>query len=322
MPIIQITNTYKGAVLDIVKECIPEGFEARTLPANTDEALMEAVADADYILASGRLRIDENVLAHAPHLKMIQRTGVGLDTLDLEAIRKAGIPLYVNQGVNAQSVAEHTILLILACLRKLTLLDANSKRGIWQKQAQGITTYELSQKTVGVIGMGNIGKKVAGLLNAFGANVLYFDQYRPTPEEEKRLNIEFAEIDELFARSDVVTLHCALTDETRGIVNSRTLGLMKKGSMVVNTARGPLINEADLLDAIETEKIAFAGLDVHAEEPYSDHDALVCSERVIATPHIGGVTYDSFKAMIAGAMNNIAMFEKGELERIQNSRLV
>ena len=151
MPIIQITNTYAGKVLDIVKECIPKGFEARTLPANTDEALLEAVADADYILASGRLRIDEGVLSHAPRLRMIQRTGVGLDTLDLEAIRRAGVPLYVNQGVNAQSVAEHTILLILACLRKLTLLDANSKRGIWQKQAQGITASQVKPLVVSSI---------------------------------------------------------------------------------------------------------------------------------------------------------------------------
>ena len=322
MPVIQITNTYTGAVADIVKACVPDGFEARTLPCNSTDALLEAVCDADYILASGRLRIDSSVLSRATRLKMIQRTGVGLDTLDMEAIRKAGIPLYVNSGVNSQSVAEHTILLILACLRRLTEIDANSKIGIWQKQPQGITTYELCGKTVGIIGMGNIGKKVSSILKVFGADVIYYDMQRSSPEEEERLNIKYTEIDDLFSKADIVSLHCALTDETRNIVNKRTLALMKDMAVIVNTARGQLIDEADLLDAIETGKIAFAGLDVHAEEPYCEKDMLIRSRRVIATPHIGGVTYDSFRAMISNAMNNILMYENGKTECIQKSRLL
>lgn len=322
MPIIQITNTYEGAVLDIVKDCVPEGFEVRTLPENSIVALNEAVRDSDYILASGRLHISKEILMNAPHLKMIQRTGVGLDTLDLDAIKAAGVRVYVNQGVNAQSVAEHTILLILACLRKLTLIDAAAKKGIWEKQSQGIITHELSEKTVGIIGVGNIGKKVAVLLNAFGANILYFDKYRLSSSEEEKFRVRFADIDELFIRSDIITLHCALTDQNKEMVNNRTLGLMKDGSVIVNTARGALVNEDDLLAAINTGKISFAGLDVHAEEPYSKNDLLIKSDHVIATPHIAGVSYDSFKAMMAGAMNNIKKFENGEFDSIKKSRLV
>lgn len=320
MRVIQITNTYKGAVLDIVKNCAPAGFQIRTLPANSTDALEACVADADYILASGRVRIDEKVLSRAKKLKMIQRTGVGLDSLDLAAIQEHQIPLYVNQGVNAQSVAEHTILLILACMRKLTLLDRNTKNGIWQKQAQGITTYELHGKTVGIIGMGNIGRKVAAVLQAFGANTIYYDQFRQPENVEQELKITYQPLKTVLEKVDVLTLHCPLTEETKRIVNADTLQRMKDGVVIVNTARGALIDEKALLEAIENGKVAFAGLDVHEEEPITKGDRLAASDRVIATPHIGGITYDSFYQMMKGAMENIALFEQEAYEEIEKSR--
>lgn len=316
MKTIQITNTYKGAVLELVQDCVPEGFQIRTLPENSTEALLSCVADADYILASGRAKITGEVLDKAERLKMIQRTGVGLDSLDLAAIQARHIPLYVNQGVNAQSVAEHTILLILACLRKLTRLDRNTKNGVWQKQAQGITTYELYGKTVGIVGMGNIGRKVVGLLNAFGAKVIYYDQYRQPESAERELKILYQPLETVLAQADVLTLHCPLTEETRMLINENTLQRMKDGVVIVNTARGGLIDEAALLDALGNGKVAFAGLDVHAEEPVAKGDRLTAADRVIATPHIGGVTYDSFRQMMQAAMRNIEKFEKGELAEI------
>lgn len=322
MPIIQITNTYSGAVLDVVRECVPEGFEIRLLQENSQQALLSSAAEADYLLASGRVRIDKDVLSAASNLKMIQRTGVGLDTLDMDAIRHAGIPLYVNRGINAQSVAEHTLLLILACLRRLPELDANSKKGIWEKQAQGIRTRQLSGRTVGVIGMGSIGRRVAQLLRAFDAKTVYCSGHRLSEEQEKALGARYMETDELFACSEVITLHCALTDKTRQLVNERTLGLMRSGAVLVNTARGALIDERALSQALKSGKIAYAGLDVHADEPYSDSDALIRSERVIATPHVGGITYDSFRAMMSTAMRNIACFHTGKLDEIQKNRIL
>ena len=218
MPLIQITNTYKGAVLDLVRECVPDGFEIRTLPENTTDALLERVVDVDYILASGRVKITEKVIARARRLKMIQRTGVGLDSLDLEALKRFGIPLYVNQGVNAQSVAEHTILLILACLRRLTEIDRNTKRGIWKKQQQGIGTRTLQNRTVGLIGLGKIGQRTATLLRAFHANVLFYDRYCPDPPCAKELGLVYTELEELLCKSDVISLHCPLTEETREVI--------------------------------------------------------------------------------------------------------
>ena len=149
---ILLTNHYSGTPLDIVKSTLPENFCFAMLEEPTAECLAQSIAHADYILAGGRVRIDENALHHATRLKMIQRSGVGLDSIDLEALRRRGIPLYVNRGVNAQSVAEHALLLMLACLRRLTEIHANTVAGVWKKQEQGVRTFELHGKTVGLVG--------------------------------------------------------------------------------------------------------------------------------------------------------------------------
>ncbi len=313
---IQITNTYQDDVLELVQSCVPEGFQIRTLPENSIETLISCVAEADYILASGRVKITGEVLDKAKKLKMVQRTGVGLDSLDLEAMKQRNIPLYVNQGVNAQSVAEHTILMILACLRKLTLIDRNTKNGIWKKQEQGITTYELNGKTVGIIGMGNIGQKVARLLNAFGTTVVYYDQYRQPEIVEKELKLQYQPLEAVLECADVLTLHCPLTAKTNMLLNKKAFCGMKEGVVIVNTARGGLIDESALLEALEMGKVSFAGLDVHAEEPISKNNKLTANEKVIATPHIGGITYNSFRQMMQAAMRNFEKFEKGDLEEI------
>ena len=318
MPLIQITNTYKNSVLELVEKCVPNGFVIRTLPENSPAALLEMISDADYLLASGRIRIDREMLEHAKKLKMIQRTGVGLDTLDIEGIKESNIPLYVNPGINSQSVAEHTMLLILACLRRLTMLDKNCKKGVWKKQEQGIETFELRGKTVGIIGMGSVGKTVARMLQPFDAKVVYYDLFH----ENEIADAKYVELENLLAQADVISLHCPLTNETRSVICRDSLAKMREGVILINTARGELVNEEDLLEAIESGKVAFAGLDVFVQEPFAENNILVSNEHVIATPHIGGVTYDSFCSMMFEAMHNIALFEKGRLEEIKGKRIV
>lgn len=316
MKIIQITNTYQGAVLDIVRRCVPEGFQIRTLPENSMEALLSCVSDADYILASGRVKITQEVLEKAEKLKMIQRTGVGLDSLDLDALRKKNIPLYVNYGVNAESVAEHTLLLMLACLRRLPVVHGNTRNGIWKKQEQGIQTYELAGKTVGLLGMGNISRTVVGLLKVFGVQILYYDPYRLSSERETELGVTYCEYEDLLAKVDILSLHCPLTENTRKIVNAEAISKMKDGAILVNTARGGLVDTEAVVNGLRSGKLSFAGLDVHEEEPLNATSEITKLENVILTPHIGGVTYDSFQQMIRDAMRNIAKFENGELEAI------
>ena len=321
MPIIQITNSYSDKVLEIVQTCTPDGFSVRTLKSNSEEGLISCISDADYILASGRTKISRAVLDNAPNLKMIQRTGVGLDSLDIDAIKEKGIPLYVNAGVNSQSVAEHTVLLMLACLRRLTALDRNSKEGIWKSKEQAIDTYELCGKTVGIIGLGSIGCKVAAMLKAFNVKTLYYSVDDVAQDVEKELGAERVPLDMLLRQSDIITLHCPLTDDTKCLINDITLSQMKDGVIIVNTGRGGLIDEDAMYSAIVSGKVRSAGLDVHAQEPFSSESRLIPLDRVIATPHVAGVTYDSFFNMMSQAMRNIALFEKGELDAIKQYRL-
>lgn len=314
MPTILLTNHYEGIPYNILKSNIPDGFELIVLDNPTREDLLINAPKADYFLVSGRLHIDNDVLDSATNLKMIQRTGVGLDIFNLEELKKRNIPLYVNQGVNAQSVAEHAVLLILACLKKLTVINNNVKNGVWEKQEQGLSTFELSGKTVGLVGIGNIGKRVATILNTFGAKVLYYDEYAPNCDIAEKVDLET-----LYAKSDIISLHCPLTDETRAMINQKSISMMKDNAIIVNTSRGPLVNTADLISAIKSGKISFAGLDVYEEEPVKN-DELLSLDNVITTPHIGGVSYDSFNRMMAEAINNINLFDQGRLDEIEKSK--
>lgn len=313
---ILLTNHYSKAPYDIVRSVVPEGFKLLMLSENSQEALENAVQNADYMLASGRLKITKEVLNKANKVKMIQRTGVGLDAFDLEELKKRNIPLYVNQGVNAESVAEHTILLILASLRKLPIMHRNTANGIWKKQEQGVQTHELAGKTIGLIGMGNIAMTVAKMLGPFGVTILYYDAFRKDEQTEQKLGIIYCSISELLSKADIISLHCPLTEDTQMLVNQETIALMKEGAILINTARGGLVDTKAAVEALKSGKLSFAGMDVHEEEPLKDGKGIRELSNVILTPHIGGVTYDSFYRMMHDAMRNIEKFEKGELDDI------
>ena len=317
------TAKYTGLPLEILKGACPEGFIVKTLDEPTHEQLVKEVIDADYFLVSGRLRIDKEVLNNAPRLKMIQRTGVGTDMLDLDAIKKYGIPVYVNRGVNAQSVAEHTITLILASLKRLPQINQQTHQGIWQKQQFGVTTRELKGKIVALVGMGNIGRLVAQLLQPFGAKVFYTDIVRQPLETELRLGLTyFDNFESMLPEADILSFHCPLTLENQEILNNRTLNLMKKGAIVVNTARGKLINPNDLYESLTAGQLSAAALDTHYEEPIKNGYRLSELDNVILTPHIGGLSYEAFHSMIVGAMNNISAFEKGLFESIAHAKYI
>jgi D-3-phosphoglycerate dehydrogenase len=322
MRLILGTNSYQGRPLDIVKSELPSDFAFQCLEEQTMHCFLDAVQNADYILAGGRMRITEGVLERAKKLKMIQRSGVGLDSLDLDAIKKREIPLYVNQGINAQSTAEQTLLLILACLRRLPSINENTKNGVWRKQEQGLQTYELNGKTVGVIGMGHIARILVSLLKPFHVNILYHSRTRAEQTFEEENNMTFVSLNELLSSSDVVTLHCALTEQTRGMIGSSALDRMKKGGILVNTARGGLVDTVALRDALQDGRLSYAALDVHEYEPIPDDYALKNLDNIILTPHIAGVTFDSFRAMMHSAFHNIECFENGRIEEIAPYRVL
>ena len=237
--------------------------------------------------------------------------------------RRHNIPVYVNAGVNARSVAEHTLTLMLCCLKNIPQIDKNVKQGIWKKQQTGVSCNELYGKTVGLVGMGAIGRQVAMYLNAFGAKVLYTDVFRVSQEVEQQLSLTYIpSFQELLPLIDILSFHCPLTPENKEMLNEEALTMMKDGAMVVNTARGKLIEPTSLYDALITGKLRTAALDVHYEEPIQQEYALAKLDNVILTPHIAGLTYEAFHAMMAGAVENMVTFEKGEYELIKNKRLL
>ena len=317
---ILLTNRYNGRPLEIVQSQIPEGFSIRFLTEQTAQCLAEKIKEADYVLAGGRMKISKKIIANAKALKMIQRTGVGLDAIDLDALKEKNIPLYVNQGVNSQSVAEHTLLLILSCLRRLTEINANTHNGIWKKQEQGVRTHELKGKTVGIIGMGNIAQCLVKLLSGFDVKILYDNIIKMPDDFEKAYNMHFVDKSELFAMSDIISINCALTDETKNLINQETVSQMKDGVILVNTARGLIADAKAVSEGLLSGKIAFAGLDVHEYEPIPEGYPLKNMPNVILTPHIGGVTYESFCNMMHDAMRNIELFDKGKLDEIKQYR--
>jgi phosphoglycerate dehydrogenase-like enzyme len=321
-PLILHTARYTGIPWEILKSVVPEGFDVRTLDELNYDRLVKEAVDADYLLVSGRLPIDEGVLSGAKHLKMIQRTGVGTEMLDKKAIKEYAIPVYVNAGVNAQSVAEHTLTLMLACLKRLPQINKQTHEGVWKKQQIGVTTRELRGKTVALVGMGNIGRLVAQMLAPFGATVIYTDVYRQPEEIESCLNLTYYNnFEALLPLADILSFHCPLTPENTEILNSRTLGMMKQGAIVVNTARGKLINPNDLFESLTAGHLSSAALDTHYEEPIKGGYNLAELDNVILTPHIGGLSYETFQSMMEGAIENIKKFEEGKLSEIESKRL-
>ena len=323
MPKILHTARYTGTPWEILKSVVPEGFTVETLEELSYECLLRQAVDADYLLVSGRLPIDEGVLSVAKHLKMIQRTGVGVEMLDMDAIKKHNIPIYVNAGVNARSVAEHTIALMLACMKRLPQINADTHNSVWKKQQQGLTTHELYGKTVALVGMGNIGRSVAAMLQPFGVKILYTDVFRQSADVENQIELTYCEsFEAMLPEADILSFHCPLTPENIEILNRRTIAFMKPGAIVVNTARGKLINPNDLYEALESGHVRNAALDTHYDEPINEGYKLAELDNVILTPHIGGLSYEAFQSMMAGAVENIMAFEEGRSKEIETKRLV
>lgn len=322
MPTILLTNHYNDIPLSIVKDALPKGFALLSLDKACKEELIVKAPQADYFLVSGRLPIDKEVIEAAGELKMIQRTGVGLDMFDMTLLKEKNIPVYVNAGVNARSVAEHAVMLILSVLKRLTIVNTNVKNGVWLKQDTGVQGRELGGKTIGMLGMGNIGRNVVKMLSGFSVNIIYYDMYRLSKDKEKELGVEYAPLDEVFKKADILTLHCPLTLETKHIINENSIATMKKGAIIINTARGGLIDEVALVNALKTGQIKAAGLDVFEKEPPIENNPLLAFENVIVSPHVGGLSYEAFKGMMVEAMNNIKKFEEGDKEILESKRAI
>ncbi len=306
MPTILLTNKYSPEVFQLVRSWVPEGFTLIQLDDLSQNDLVRKAPLADYFLASGRLKIDAEVIQAAVNLKMVQRTGVGTDTIDKAALADKGIPLQVNQGVNARSVAEHTLMFMLALLRRAPQIDRQVREGIWKKNETGLSCYTLEGKTVGLVGLGNIGKEVAKMLQPFRVHVLYHKTSRLSQDEEQDLQVSYESFKALLNRSDIVSLHCPLTPQTKEIINPDTICQMKKGAWLVNTARGGLVDEHALTQALESSLLSGAALDVFSSEPLPPNHKLCAQNNVIVSPHIAGLPYECYQDLMNQALTSIA----------------
>lgn len=247
------------------------------------------LADADALLVRSAVKVTKEVLAKAPRLRVIGRAGVGVDNVDLPAATEAGVLVMNTPGGNAVSVAEHTLALMLSMARSIPQANVSTKSGRWEKKK--FLGNELRGKTLGIVGFGAIGREVARRAKSFEMRLVAFDPY-VSPLAASDMGVELKTLKELYAESDYLTLHVALTPETDHMLNSAAFGEMKTGIRIVNCARGELIDEAALATAVENGKVAGAAIDVFEKEPPGE-DALFKLETIVATPHIAGSTEEA-----------------------------
>jgi D-3-phosphoglycerate dehydrogenase len=268
--------------------------EARVvLTEDLSEASVLALArDAQGLLLRSKPLCSERLMAACPRLKVVGRHGAGLDIVDIPAATRLGVAVVHAPGSNSQAVAEHALMLMLMCAKRAVEVDQWTRAGDWRARHDS-ANVELAGKTLGIVGIGNIGRRVARFAAAIGMRVLAYDKYLPDDEVRRRGAEPTPGLEALLPQVDVLTCHTPLTAETRAMINDRTLGLMKRGAILVNTSRGPVQDERALFQALATGQLAAAGIDVFEEEPPSLDNPILNLRNVVLSTHVAGVTREA-----------------------------
>jgi phosphoglycerate dehydrogenase-like enzyme len=296
--------------LSMVDDLAPKGFEIVKALHNSPE-MKAALPGTDYLVGFVQQYVTPRLFEEAPSLKLIQMLSAGYDRADLEAVRKSKVPLCNNGGANSVAVAEHALLLMLAVSRRLVAQHSNVAAGRWQGNAPP-TVHEVRNKVLGIVGLGTIGKKVARLALAFGMVVHYYDIARLSEAEEDALGVRFRLLPEILRGSDILSLHVPLNQSTRHMIGAGELALMKPSAIVVNTARGPVIDEKALTAALSAGRLFGAGLDVFDEEPTRPDNPLLTLDNVILTAHLAGPTFESNITRLRNGFDNVQRVARGE----------
>lgn len=324
---IAIAGNYPPGVADTFRsELTRPGVEVIFAP---DQASFDALSDADVVLLR-ILKMPEKDIARLPSLKAILRWGVGFDTVDIAAAGKRGVSVCNTPGANAYAVAELTVLMMLALGRRLVWYQNSIREGQWDKRASREGAMTLNDKLVGVVGGGNIGRQVARKVQAFGARVQYYDAVRLPAEQEAAFGMTFVPLETLLGTSDIVTLHVPLMDSTRHMIGREEIARMKHGAMLINAARGGLMDDEAVAEAVLQGRLAGAGIDTPEEEPPRADSPLRGNPNILLTPHVGGDVADvanvavpmicaNMKKLIAGkepdyVVNRAFLREKSEGE--------
>jgi len=292
--------------VDVAALALPEYFEANYVPKITPEELLERVADYDVVVVRSRTKIDANVIDRATKLKLIARPGTGLDNIDLRAANARGIEVVNSPEALVEAVSEQVIGFMLALARKTPAADASTRSGTWEKEK--FVGVELRGRTIGIAGMGRIGRRVGEIAKVLGMSVLGYDIIEISRDVLSSIGCTMVDLDTLFSSSDFVTLHVPLSPETRHLVDSRRLSLMRKGAYLINTSRGEVIDEAALIHALTAGTIGGAALDVFEKEPPGPE--ILGAPNLIATPHIAGQTAEAQRMAITVTGAKISQFFK------------
>lgn len=297
----------------IGKSLLPQGFTIEILAQDHDRRI-EQLERADFLMGFLRglpLRPDD--YPHLRKVKLIQVLSAGYDGIDIERLRQSGIPLCNNGGANSFAVSEHAILLMLAVYRRLPALDRLVRAGQWKSSKLGEEQeHELAGKTVGIVGAGMIGRTIARRLSGFEVKLLYYDPVRLPAADAAKLNMTYRDLDDLLRESDVVTLHAPSNASTHHLICDRTLALMKREAIIINTARGELIDEAALYRALREGRIWAAGLDTFDQEPPDPKHPIFTLPNVVLSPHAAGPTWESWPKRFGHSYANIQRVARGE----------
>ncbi len=273
-----------------------------------DPAFVEVLKLVDAVLSGNDLVIDEALFGMAPKLKVIAKMGVGLDMIDIDAASRHGAIVFNTPGVNNQAVADHTFAMLLAVARKIIYCDRSLREKRWEHTK--IMGIELWQKTLGIVGLGAIGRAVALRAKGFDMKIVAHDPYWPDQFAAEN-RIERMPLEVLFKMSDVISLHVPLTPENKGMINASTLGLMKPTAILINAARGEIVNETDLYQALKDGVIAGAGLDVFENEPPTESPLLEL-DNVVLTPHTAAFTMEAMNNMNVGVVEQLIDYLEGK----------
>jgi phosphoglycerate dehydrogenase-like enzyme len=296
---------------EIARQMAPAGFDL-VLARDGGAELEAALGPAEFMVCYPNVKMQDAFYRAAPKMRLVQLLSAGYDAVDIEAARRAKVPVSNNGGANAISVAEHAIMLMLTVARKVPWQHSNVAGGRWRGNGPAPRMYELHDKTLGIVGLGTIGKKVARLAKAFGMRVQYYDIARLSEDAEDALGVKFRLLRELLRTSDFVSLNVPLNASTRHMIGAGELALLKPTAILVNTCRGPVIDEPALVRALSDGKLFGAGLDVFDQEPTPADNPLLKLDNVVLTAHFAGPTWDNHVARFRNAFDNVQRVARGE----------
>ena len=289
-----VTEPIHAAGIELLEE---SGVKVISLPPGADEAsLQELAPEADALITRGGIKVTRETMASSPRLRAVGVHGIGCDHVDLEAARELGKVVFNTPAALTETVAEMTLALMLALTRRVVSADKAVRAGEWSRKYGDLRGMEIMGKTVGIVGLGRIGSAVARRLKRFSVELIYHDMIG-NPGLEAEIGIERVGLDDLLRSSDIITLHLPYTPGTHHLISCREIGMMRDGARVVNTARGRIIDQEALVEALRLGKVAGAALDVFEEEPLDPGSPLASMDNVILTPHLGASSNEAMERM-------------------------